>query len=264
MTISGYTIGIAILLWLSLIASRSAFGKPQKSPRAREEYSTVRRLVSQNRAAILFQTLYMLALFLDKIIVWVLEGAKSESGLMVMSPYTIGAFIGLIPTFGIAALAYFTNKAKPIVEVLFEGTLSDIQRNIQKYRDLYWKGLRGMLIVGLILLVLVVVLSFFFLNNPQILRVSITISFGSLFFIVIIYNSVVSPIFTKTNISVVSMLVVCICESITIFFVAHDVWYASIGFLVGSFIGFLISHFSVSRLLSEFEYNVFRPLTTVT
>jgi hypothetical protein len=35
-----------------------------------------------------------------------------------------------------------------------------------------------------------------------------------------------------------------------------------VGFLVGSFIGFLISQYSTTRLLSEFDYNAFHALQT--
>jgi uncharacterized membrane protein len=35
------------------------------------------------------------------------------------------------------------------------------------------------------------------------------------------------------------------------------VWYCALGFLVGSFIGFLISFLSTIRLFSNYEYNMF-------
>jgi O-antigen/teichoic acid export membrane protein len=183
---------------------------------------------------------------------------------MIVGPYTTGAFLGLIPMLSIGTLAYFNLKVEPFTKDMYDGTLSDIKERIEKYKYYYWKGLLAMLIIGFVLFILVFGFNYFFVKNPQVLKISVTASLGALFFPVIIYNSVVLPIFIKTSVSAFAMLVVCLCVFSTIFFVEYDVWYASIGFFVGSFIGFLVSHFSTMRSLSEFEYNVFHPHTVVT
>lgn len=259
--ISGYTLGIAVLVLLLVVASVRAFGGQEGAQSLSGNPSTIPKLVSQNYSGMLFQTFYAIAIFLDKIIVWVSEGSVSGNGLMVTSPYTVGAFLGLIPIFGIAALASFANKVKPLAKDRYKGSLLDIQRRIEKYKYFYREGLRTMLVIGFALFILVAIFCFYFIKDPQVLKITVTISLGALLFMVIVYNSVVLPIFRKTSSSTVSMFIVCMVESLAISFVADDIWYASLGFLVGSFIGFLGSHFSTRRLLSEFEYNMFRILS---
>jgi len=260
-TLSGYTIGVSLLLGLSVASSRMIFGKARGTQRLSEELSTTLKLIPKNISLIFFQIFCVLAIFLDKIIVWVSEGLKSGDGLLVVGPYTIGAFLGLVPVFGVAAVVYFANRAGPLVENMYKGTFSDIQRRIKKYKYLYGNGLMAMLVIGCSLFILAGVFCFYFFNDPLIFKIWVTTSLGAIFFMGIVYNSIVLPLFGKTNISTVAILLVCIGESLSIFFVANDVWAASVGFLSGSFIGFLISFVCVRRLFSEFEYHVFRPLT---
>jgi uncharacterized membrane protein len=251
-TISGYTGGIAVLLLLLAITLRSAFKKEQGAQKLSRDDSTIWRLVLRNYPVILFQVFYMIAIFLDKIIVWISEGS------VIAGPYTRGAFLGLIPMFSIAALAYFTSKVKPFIEDMYGGTFFDIQERIERYKSFYHQGLRAMLMIGIALFILVVVPCFCFIDDFQTVKIAVTTSIGILFFIPIVYNSVVLPIFGKISISTISMLIVCVAESLTILLVVDDVWYASVGFLVGSFVGFLISSFSVKHLFSAFDYNAFR------
>ena len=225
------------------------------------DLSTVPKLISQNQSEILFHTFYVIAIFLDKIIVWVSYGLKSGTGMMIIGPYTVGAFLGLIPVFGITILVYFSEKTKTLVENVYKGTLIDIQRTTEKYKSIYRRSLQAMLLIALTLSILSNALCFYLINDLLVLRISITISLGALFFIVIVYNSVVLPLFRKTNISAISMFIVCAVEALAVLFVVHDIWYAAAGFLVGSFVGFLISSFATRQLFSEFEYNLFRPLS---
>ena len=261
--ISGYTVGIAILALLLAIASRAAF-REKISQRLSDDLSTIPKLVFRNYSTILFHAFYMLAIFLDKIIVWVSEGSMSGNGLMLVCPYTTGAFLGMVPMLSIAALAYFTIKVKPVIKDMYKGALLDIQRETRKYKYLYTRGLQAMLVIGAALFILVATFSIYFMNDLQLSKILVTTSLGALFFMVIVYNSAVLPIFGKANVSAVSMLVVCIGEALAIPFVATDVWYASIGFAAGSFIGFLISSFSTRQLFSKFEYNMFRPIAVAT
>jgi uncharacterized membrane protein len=53
-------------------------------------------------------------------------------------------------------------------------------------------------------------------------------------------------------------MIVCLAEILAAPFVSNNIWYASLGFLVGSFIGFLVSYSWTTKLLSEFDHNAFR------
>ena len=117
-----------------------------------------------------------------------------------------------------------------------------------------------MLLLAFGLFVLVASLSTYFISDTEIMKVLVTTSIGSIFFSVIIFNSVVMPVFGKTSISTLAVFVVIILETLSIPFIEFNVWYASLGFLLGSFAGFLISITSVMRLFQHFEYNIFRHL----
>jgi hypothetical protein len=108
--------------------------------------------------------------------------------------------------------------------------------------------------------VIVVCGSLFLIGDLQVLRILITIAEGSFFFVVIIFNSSVLAIFGKSSISTYSVVAVIIMELITIPFVFADVWYCALGFLIGSFIGCLISSLAINRLFSKYEYHIFRLL----
>jgi hypothetical protein len=121
-----------------------------------------------------------------------------------------------------------------------------------------------MVTVSSILLISVIVFSVLLIGDMKVIMVVFTIGIGALFFEIILFNAFVLPIFSKSYISTISMAVVCLGEALVIPLVSHDVWYASLGFLAGSFVGFLISNYSTEKLLSEFDYNAFRTFQVAT
>jgi uncharacterized membrane protein len=257
-TIWGYISGIAILLALLSFASWNTVRGGRNPQELLEGLRAVPKLISKDYWGMLLQAFYIVALFLDKVIVWVSEGAKAGNGLQIPGQYTEGAFLGLVPTFSLVALAYFSEKIKPLSKVIYRGTLSDIQRHIEEYKSLYWRGLLAMLAIGLILLILVTCVSAYLIGDAKVTMIVLTIATGVLFFEIILYNSFVLPVFNKSYISTISMVSVCFGEAIATLFISNDPWYMSAGFLVGSFVGFLISYLSTIKLLSEFDYNAFR------
>jgi len=262
-TLCGYIAGMAILVTLLTLASRRVFGFTLEHNKLLKTAQTMPKLISTEYWGILFQTFFIVAVLLDKIIVWVSEGARTGSGLQILGPYTTGAFLGLVPTLGIAALAQFTEKVKPSSKEMYTGTLADIRRRIAEYKTLYRKGLVTMLALGTALLVLVAVFATFYSHDMKVLMIVLTIGVGALFFEMILYNSFVLPIFGKSHVSAISVSIVCLCEILAAPFVSNDLWYASLGFLVGSFLGFIISYERTTRLLSDFEYNAFRAFQAI-
>jgi len=254
---------MAILVTLLTLASRRVFGFTLEHNKLLKTAQTMPKLISTEYWGILFQTFFIVAVLLDKIIVWVSEGARTGSGLQILGPYTTGAFLGLVPTLGIAALAQFTEKVKPSSKEMYTGTLADIRRRIAEYKTLYRKGLVTMLALGTALLVLVAVFATFYSHDMKVLMIVLTIGVGALFFEMILYNSFVLPIFGKSHVSAISVSIVCLCEILAAPFVSNDLWYASLGFLVGSFLGFIISYERTTRLLSDFEYNAFRAFQAI-
>ena len=115
-----------------------------------------------------------------------------------------------------------------------------------------------MLSLGFILLVLVVGFSQIITGDTMISMTALTIGLGVLFFEVILFNAYILPVFRRSRISAISVMIMCLVEVIIVFIVPVNTWFASVGFLLGSFIGFLLSHFTTKRLLSEFDYNAFR------
>jgi hypothetical protein len=214
-------------------------------------------LISKNYWGILFQTFFILAIFLDKIIVWISAGVKAGTGLLVMGPYSTGSFLGLVPSFSLVVLAYFAEKVKPMSKNMWTGSLRNIRNNIQEYKRLYKRGLLTMVSSGFILMVLVVGLSQIITGNVTVTVTALTIGMGVLLLEVILFNAFVLPVFRKSNVSAFSVIIICLVEIAIGLLVPKNVWFASLGFLVGSFIGFLLSYFTIRRLLSEFDYNAF-------
>jgi hypothetical protein len=261
-TLLGFIAGIETLLALLILCSWNAFGIGKEPIKLRKSLPTIPKSMAREYWGVLFQTFFILAVFLDKIIVWVSDGTKAGNGLQILGPYTTGAFLALLPTLSGCTLAYFTNKVKPLSRDFYAGTLNEIRGRIEQYKHFYRKGLLSMTTAGFLILVLVLVFSMYFVDDPKIPMVVLTIGTGALFFEVILYNSIVLPIFGKGHISAISVMVACFGEALAAVFVSNDVWYASLGFLVGSFTGFLISHYSTTRQLSEFDYNAFRAFQT--
>ncbi|MDP2730721.1 MAG: exopolysaccharide Pel transporter PelG [Dehalococcoidales bacterium] len=259
-TILGYSLGTAILFILLLLVSAILFPKPETNHKFTGDFSKVFSLASHSGDVIFFSIFYVIAIFLDKIIVWVYQGLASGQGLLVTGTYGVGSFLGLIPMFSIAIMVYFTNRTKPLNDERYDGTFSEIQKRVLDYKSVYWSSIGTMLVVALALFALIASLSFYYFSDEAIMRVLVTVSIGSIFFSVIVFNSAVLPIFGKTSISTLAVFFVIIFEILTIPFVAYDVWYASLGFLLGSFIGFLISMISTMRLFYHFEHNMFRYL----
>ncbi len=258
-TIWGYSLGTIILFSLLLVSAR-IFPKPVTNHKLTDELPKMFRLVSHSGTAILFSIFYVTAVFLDKIIVWVHQGLASGQGLLITGSYSIGSFLGLIPMFSIAVMAYFTKRTKSLNDERYNGTFPEIQQRVLDYKAIYRSSIVALLIVALCLFALIASLSYYYFSDKEILKVLVTTSIGSIFFSVIVFNSGVLPIFGKTSISTLAVFIVIIFEILAIPFVALDVWYASLGFLVGSFAGFFISITSTMRLFHHFEYNMFRYL----
>ena len=259
-TIIGYSIGIAILLSLLLIISILLFRESKSKLRFSSELSKIFSLGFHSKSAILFSMFYVIALFLDKIIVWVYQGIESGDGLLLTGNYAVGAFLGLIPMGSIAAQVYFTKRTASISDELFKGTLAEIQRKILAYKSIYLSSIKVMLILAMGLFALVAAASTYFISDKEIIKVLVITSIGSIFFSVIVFNSIVLPIFGKGSMSVFAVFFVIIFELCSIPFIEFNIWYASLGFLLGSFAGFLISVTSTMRLFHHFEYNLFRHL----
>ena len=253
----GYIGGLALLLALLSIFSLSVFRIEQKPQGLWKVLQTLPKLITKEYWGILFQTFFILAIFLDKIIVWISEGIKAGNGFQIVGTYTTGAFLGLIPAFCLVVLAYFTEKVRPLSKKMYTGTLNQIRNQIGEYKRLYKIGLVTMLCVGFILLVIVVGLSQIIIGDPKVTAIALTIATGVLFFEVILFNAFILPIFHRSHISAIAMLVICLGEAGTSVLVPKDVWFASLGFLGGSIIGFLISYITTRKLLSEFDYNAF-------
>ncbi|MFH1639257.1 MAG: exopolysaccharide Pel transporter PelG [Chloroflexota bacterium] len=258
--ITGYTIGTSVLLLLSLLAARGSPGGRQKIPGLRGDLKILPGLIFRNLSPVIYNVCYVLAIFLDKIIVWVTQGRASGKGLLLTGPYTTGAFLGLIPMFSVMAIVFFTSKVRLLTDDMYLSRLTDIQKRTRRYKYLYDSSLRSMLLIWAVLFTLITCFSLDYIRDPEVVKVAITVAAGSLFFLIIAYDAVVLPFFGRIRISMISMLLVCIFQASAVFFVGLDVWYAAAGFLAGSFAGFLVSHFATRRLLSVFEYNLFRLL----
>ncbi len=259
--ITGYTIGIAGLCWLSLLGVWIVFGMSHITQSLLDDVFNIVEIASHSILWILFHTLYILAIFLDKIIIWVSEGHDSGHAIVITGPYTIGAFLGLIPIFCIVAIPYFSNRAKPLIDDMFTGTLSDIHARFNNYKQLYYRGFEALVAVHLVLFVLVFAVSIQFTSDILILGVMATTGLGTLFFALVIYDSVVLPSAGNMHIPVISMLIICTGEFLSIPFVGDNVWYASMAFTLSSFLGFVISDYAVSLMFKGFTMKTFRRLT---
>ena len=259
-TLAGFAIGSCFLLVLCWIGARKAFGKQAVVQNVRADLRRIRHIASQNAGAILFNIIYVLAVFLDKIFVWIVQGRAAGGGLSILGPYTEGAFLGLIPMLSIGVVAYFSIKTKVLVENRFKGTLIEIQNRIGAYKSAYQKGYVTMLLAAYILGIIVALLGYRFIGNTSVIPVLVTVICGSIMFSGIIFNSMVLPVFGKSSVSVAAVLAVIIGEIVSYPFIATNVWYAALGFFIGSLIGFSISTFYTLYLFSRFEFNMFNVL----
>jgi hypothetical protein len=256
--IIGYACGVALLVALLSFFSWKFFRGKEKTKPLIENARKLPNLIAKNCWGILFQTFFILAIFLDKIIVWISEGVKVGTGIQFTGVYTTGAFLGLIPTFSLVALAYFTEKVKPLSKGMYSGTLQEMRNRIQEYKQIYTEGLITMLSIGFGLLAIVVILGQLIIRNTDVTLITLTIGVGTLFFEVILFNAFILPVFHKSHISAIAMFIVCLAEISTLLLVRDNVWFASLGFLVGSEAGLLLSHVTTRKMLAEFDYNAFR------
>jgi len=259
-TLAGFTSGSAFLLILCWAGAKKAFRKQTGVQNVRADLGRIRHMASQNAGAILFNIIYVLAVFLDKILVWIVQGRAAGSGLSIIGPYTEGAFLGLIPMLSIGVVAYFSSKTKVLVENRFKGTLIEIQKRIGEYKSAYQRGFISMLLAAYILGIIVALLGYRFIGNTSVIPVLVTVICGSIMFSGIIFNSMVLPVFGKSSVSVAAVLAVIIGEIVSYPFIATNVWYAALGFFIGSLIGFSISTFYTLYLFSRFEFNMFNVL----
>jgi hypothetical protein len=257
-----YAAGVFLLFVYLWVVSRTVFRKTKVLNGFFEDIMLMIKLIPKSISAILFQVSYLIATFLDKIIVWIYQSVLSGQVVNFNNTYMTGSFLGLIPLFSIATIAYFTNKVSPIVEGLYKGTLFDIRTRIEEYKSIYFRCLIFMLIISGILSIAVIEFCSFYVKNPEVLKIAFTVSVGSIFFGIIIFNSIILPIFGKTFTSFIAVMLVCIIELASIFLAKYDIWYASLGFLAGSLVGCIFSQWGVLYLFFRFEYHLFRYVTT--
>lgn len=287
-TTVGYALGTGFLFLVAIIGAIQAFPKPLVSQKLRRDFTRIRHLWSQNLAAFSLGIFFVLALFADKIIVWVAQGRASGQGLTIPGYYTAGAFLGLIPTLSIGVIAYFSAKTKRLVDERYQGTYKEIQQRIRVYKSEYVKNFTLTLCVAFVLAAAVSLVGYYYISDTNVFPILVTIAAGSIFFSGIIFNSMVLPLFGKYNVTLAAVLVIIFAVIITYplleakvwftileFIIARfkyfgvnlsfpfiqvNMWYSSLGFLIGSFIGFLISSSNTLHLFSKFEFNMFRFL----
>jgi uncharacterized membrane protein len=258
----GYIVGMTILFVSFVFISYRLFGGAKNKGGWRDAFSIVWQIVSKNSWGMLFQTFFTLSLFLDKIIVWISEGIRMGVGIQVASPYTTGSFLGFIPTISLIAWAYYSERLKISSKGMYDGTFKDIRNKTKEYKRLYRNGISTMMVMGVLILVAMIAIVTNYSGDPIIVTIAATVGSGVLIFQAIISNSTVLAAFNKNYVSALSMLMVCAGEGISIFFISNNIWYASLGFLLGSVAGLLISHTVTVRLISRFEYNAFRTFQT--
>ncbi len=259
-TIYGYTAGIAILLLDSLVTAQYAFEK--RPSRGSVTSQSLLSLMRRNVWGAVFQVIYALAIFLDKIIVWTWMGFRTGAGVVISGPYTVGAFLGLVPLFSLGVAIHFEARAAPMVKAMYQGRLSDIQRTAAAYKMLYRRDMAIMLLLGFLFLVITAIFAgYFFGSESETMQVLLTAGMGTIAFTTIVFNYMLLSLFGKSFISTISILTVCILESASIPFLQYNVWYAALGFLLGSVVGSYISTVAVLRTLRSFEFNIFHHAT---
>jgi hypothetical protein len=260
LTITGYTIGVLLMFIMVAAAAIAAFGKARPDD-VLQSSPHLLTTIGQNIYAVLFYIFYSLAIFLDKIIVWVYQGITAGTGPVVVGPYTIGSFLGLIPLFSVAALIYFARMTGSLNENRYEGTFANIRRQNGIYLRIYAQSTGIILAVWAVLFILVIGLIDYLIPDILVLQVAAAVSVGSLFLVLVLHNSLVLVNFGRGFISLISILILIMAEVASIFFISLEVWYAAAGFLTGSFIGFLISQLAVFWLSRNFEFYTYNYLT---
>ncbi len=218
-------------------------------------------LVKRNSYFILFQVFYVVAIFLDKVIVWTYQGMIDGGGLIVTGMYTTGAFLGLIPIFSTAATAYFNRRAVNVLQDRYEGTLRDIKRRNAAYIRLYGESTGLVIVLWASLFIILIGFIYTYFGTTLVFNTAATIGAGSLFLVLILHNANVLAAFGKERISTISMLLIGVGEIIAAFFVPLNVWYAAAGFFCGACVGFLISQINVFYLFGNLEYTMYCYVT---
>ena len=263
-TLFAYVIGTAFLPLLFGILAGIVFEKPKLAHKIGDDLRKFRKLTASMFLAVLYNIFYVLCVFLDKIIVWLFQGASAGTGLLIPGSYTVGSFLGLVPMLSVGVLAYFNSRTKELVRNRYLGTLPDIKNIVIEYKGVYWRCLTALVLITIVLIVLVNIAGLMFFSDNHTLLIVATISMGSLFLVLIVFNSSVLPLFGRTGISTLAISCVVIFELLSIYLVAYDTWFCALGFLLGAFIGSLISLLSIVNTFRNFEYNMFRYVASMT
>ena len=259
--IVGYALGIGLLFVILLFGAARVFPWPKSGLKLFRDLVNLPKIDNLTRWAIAFSILYTLSIFLDKILVWIYQGAQTGSGLLVTGTYTTGAFLGLVPLFSVGTAAFFTSRTQQLVDDRYKGTLSALERRSARYQQIYWKIFGITLLVAVGLLLVVVAGSMLFNQSSDTISVIVILGIGCIFLSGIVFNSSVLPILGLTAYSVLAVSVVVIAELAAYPFFSHDVRFAAVGFAAGSFTGFVISCMVTRRGLSHFSSNIFRLLS---
>ena len=203
----------------------------------------------------------MLAIFLDKIIVWLYRGSQEGTALFIPGTYTIGSFLGLIPILSVVAAIYFGRATSHLVEKRYDGTLAEIKGRAARYLKMYRTNLGYTLLIWAALFIVVIQLVYFLSPDILIFRTAFTVGMASLFLVLILYNSQFLVTFGEGRVSAFAMSTVVVGELASIFFVHIDVWFAAVGFLAGAILGFILSEIYTLKLSGEFEFHIYRYAT---
>lgn len=256
-----FVTGSSLLPILSGVFAFLVFSKPKDKHPFFKDARDILKLVGDNLMAVVFNLLYVVVIFLDKLIVWAIKGSNIGIDSVIRIPYTPGSFLGMIPMFSICGVAYFTARTRDLVKVRYVGTLAEIRERAREYREVYIKSLLFSTISA-IMLMLGAGLAGYILLTREVFGIIITIAAGCVFLVAILLNASVLPLFGKTRISVLAVASVMVFEIASIPFVDNGNWYAAAGFLTGNAVGFGISLCYTAKLLRDFEFNLFRFLIT--
>jgi|GEM_PF-1128965 len=251
--------GSALLPILSGIIALIVFKKPEGRHSVLSDVRNITKLIASNLMSVVFNVLYVVVIFLDKLIVWLSGGLIGDVNPVIGSPYTAGSFLGMIPMLGVCGVAYFTARTRDLVKFRYDGTLAEIQKRVSEYKKIYIKSLL-LSMFSAILFTLAAGLAGYLLLPWEVFRIIVTIGTGCVFLVTILLNASVLPLFGKTEVSTMAVASILIFELASIPFVFENSWFAAAGFLAGNAVGFIMSLCYTAKLLRDFEYNLFRFL----
>lgn len=259
--LTGFTIGIAMLFLFSLLVAVVVFPRPQNGTSLWDDLTHLPALDAGTAWAILFTSLYVIAIFLDKIIVWIYQGQIAGTGIYIGGIYTFGSFLGLIPLFSIGGIAYFQDRTRHLAEHFYKGTRSEIDARAEQYKRIYQQVFTATLLLACFLAALVVALTYRFTSDNELVIIVATVSVGSVFLSGIVFNSVILPVFGPSYTSTLAASIVVVGVLAMIPLVSVDTWYAALGFLGGAAVGFLVSGIVTIRYLSRFEFRLYHYIS---